>query len=107
MFLVCLIAGIQLANEVNAVSLLPTYLVESELKLDQKTASYSQSVLSSAILVGRGVNILLTLIINVQTMIFLNYISMIAGNVLIFLTVKEQSLLLVNIGIALVGYGFR
>lgn len=105
MFLVCLIAGIQLANELNAVSLLPTYLVKSDLHLDKETASYSQAILSASILIGRGVNIFLTLFINIPTMIFINYVCMILGNCII-LIFSDVSLLVVNIGIAFVGYGF-
>lgn len=104
-FLICLLAGIQLANEYNAVTFISTYLQRSELKLDEKTAAYCQGYISTAITVGRILNLFLTIKISSQTMLFINYFFMILGNCLI-MTIGTYSLQGVYVGCCLLGYGF-
>ena len=99
-----IISGIQVMNELNGITFFPTYFIKI-LKIDQKTAAYCQSVLSTATTVGRLINIFLTMKIGIQLMLFINFGSMIAGNCLIWI-VGSYSLFGVYAGMILLGYGF-
>lgn len=103
-FLICLITGIQLANEFNANTYLPTYLVRSN-GFSQEKSAYCQALLAFSTLAGRVVNIFLTLRIGIQTFLFVNFISMLLGNALIW-TIGPYSLYGIYIGIAFLGFGF-
>ena len=102
--LILLIIGIQNSNERNASTFLPTYFIKT-LKIDQKTAAYCESVLSTSFTIGRFLNIFLTMKMEIETMLFINFCSMIAGNCLIW-TVGGYSLFGVYAGLILLGYGF-
>ena len=50
--LICLVTGIQLANEFNANTYLPTYLIRNN-KFPQEKAAYCQALLAFSTMAGR------------------------------------------------------
>ena len=103
-FLISIMLSIQSVNEFNAFSFISTYLQKSKLKLDKATAAYCQGSLSTAITVGRVLNIFLTIKLSTKTMLFINYFFMILGNC-ILMTIGTYSLNGVYVGCCLLGYG--
>ena len=99
--LICLITGIQLANEFNANTFLPSYLIRNN-RFSQEKAAYCQAMLAFSTLTGRVVNIFLTMKIGIQTFLFINFLSMLLGNALIWM-LGPHSLYCIYGGIALLG----
>ena len=128
--LICLVTGIQLANEFNANTYLPTYLIRNNA-FSQEKAAYCQALLAFATMAGRIVvsakatggcryrhissfnpdlslfqNIFLTMKIGIQSFLFINFASMLFGNALIW-TLGSYSLYGIYSGIVFLGFGFR
>lgn len=85
--LVCLIIGLNWSNEQNHYNYISTYLQRTKGASEQ-TGAYGQFLLSVAITLGRLLNIFLTMIVKVEHMIFVNFILMIAGNMILLITGK-------------------
>lgn len=101
--LISLVVGMELTNEFTLNSYLPAYLVKNN-HLDQATAAYCQALLSASTMIGRFVNILLSMKIGNQTFLFLNFSLIITGNFLIMI-VGRLSLYGVYTGIVILGIG--
>lgn len=101
--LISLVVGMELTNEFTLNSYLPAYLVKNN-HLDQATAAYCQALLSASTMIGRFVNILLSMKIGNQTFLFLNFSLIITGNCLIMI-VGRLSLYGVYTGIVILGIG--
>ena len=99
-----LVIGIEVVNEFNSATYLPTYLIKNN-HLDQATAAYCQAMLSTATFVGRLVNLYLTMKIDTQTFLFINFGLMIASSSLI-MAVGARSLYGIYAGIVLLGFGY-
>lgn len=97
--LISLIVGIQLTNEINAMSYLQPYLVLNN-GLSPKASAYCIGMLSAFTTVGRIVNIFLTMKINTQTFLFINFALMIAAYSFIMI-VGAYSLIGIYVGIIL------
>ena len=80
--LVCLIVGLNWCNEQNMYNYISTYLQNTK-NLTEKTASYGQGLLSMAITVGRLVNIFITMKVPVRNMLFVNFVVMVVGNIVL------------------------
>jgi len=101
--LISLLTACQMANENNFLLFISAYLQKSDLKLDESAAAYVQGSLSTANTCGRIINIFLTMFISTQTMLFINFFFMIAGNCILKFS---GTLTGVYCGTILLGYGF-
>lgn len=82
--LICLIVGINWCNEQNHYNYISTYLQNTK-NLTEKTSSYGQGLLSISITVGRLLNIFITMRVKVQHMLFVNFVIMVFGNIVLII----------------------
>lgn len=104
--LVCIIVTLQVGCEINFVNFVPTFLTKlSSFNFTETEASYISIVLTGCVTIGRFLNIFLSLKIETEFMIYVNFVLMLAGN-LIFVFLSDNSEALVWTAMCLVGLGF-
>ena len=102
--LVCVIVAIEVGNEINFANFLPVFLTKQPYSFDEIKASYISIILTGCITIGRFINIFLSLKIETEFMIYVNFLLMFTGNLI--LTFCGNSSTLIWTGIGLIGTGF-
>ena len=104
--LVCIIVTLQVGCEINFVNFIPTYLTKlSSFNFDDTESSYISMILTGFVTFGRFVNIFLSLKIDTEFMIYINFTMMLGGN-LILIFLSNHSVEFLWTGIGLIGLGF-
>ena len=101
--LISLVVGIQITNESNINQYLQTYLVRNN-GLSSEAGAYCLAMLSTTTIIGRIVNIFLTMKISIQTFLFINF-SLMTASFLLIMVIGSYSLYGVYGGILLFGFG--
>lgn len=106
MILVCFLTTMQVGMEINFVNFCPTFLTRlTSFDFNETEASYISVILTGCVTLGRFVNIFLSLKIETEFMIYVNFLLMLAGN-LILIFFSSKSVELIWTGIGLIGLGF-
>ncbi|RWS25253.1 sodium-dependent glucose transporter 1-like protein [Leptotrombidium deliense] len=103
-FLSCAMVCFFCASEMTTFQYLPTFVVHLELGLSKFTGSFILSALAISFTVGRFSGILLAIKLNPEYILFLDWIIMILGNVILMFAVNSQALLW--LGSIVLGFGF-
>ncbi|RWS12423.1 sodium-dependent glucose transporter 1-like protein [Dinothrombium tinctorium] len=100
----CLMVCFFCASEMTTFQYLPTFVVHLPLGLTKFNGSFILSALAGSFTVGRFSGILLAVVLKPEYILLLDWLIMLAGNLLLMLAVNSE--LLLWIGSMVLGFGF-
>lgn len=102
--MICFIFSMQIGNELNCLTYLPSYLTKSSLALNPKQAAYIVTILSFTKAIGRLITSFLILKANIVLMIYFNLSVVLIGNILL-VTLGIKILAMTWVSLGLIGLG--